>query len=57
MAQHDQWHASLRLLNVIILGTGLALLAAAILAFWLTRPDASTPPGGVAQLVQVTICV
>jgi mono/diheme cytochrome c family protein/Tol biopolymer transport system component len=54
MAQHDRLYASLsRYTRVIVFGAGLALLAAAILAYWLTRPDASTPPGGVAQLVQI----
>jgi mono/diheme cytochrome c family protein/Tol biopolymer transport system component len=54
MAQHDRLHTRLgRSRSVIVLGAGLALLAAAILAFWLTRPDVSTPTDGVVQITQV----
>jgi len=39
--------------QAILLGAALALLAAALLAFWLTRPAASPPICGVVQIAQV----
>src|SRR4051812_14506034 len=54
MAQDARLHARLsRGKRIIVLGAGLVLLAAALVAFWLMRPDDSLPPAGVAQIAQI----
>jgi mono/diheme cytochrome c family protein/Tol biopolymer transport system component len=53
MAQDARLRARLGRKKVIILGAGLALFAAALLAFWLMRPADSTLPGSVAQIAQI----